>query len=104
MKSLFSVVAHHYWGSPGGGQLVCASAALALDELGYRPVLAGTFKFDPSRYLEWYGIDLRRYEAVTLPFGARAFGLWSRLFVWYPALKAVKRFRPELGVYRRGGV
>jgi len=91
-----SIVAHHYWGSPGGGQLVCASATLALDELGVLPVLAGTFKFDPSRYLEWYGIDLRRYEVVTLPFGARAFGLWSRLFVWYPALKAVRRFRPDL--------
>jgi len=91
-----ALISHHYWGSPGGGQLVCASAALALDELGYKPVLAGTFKFDVSRYLEWYGIDLRRYETVTLPFGARAFGLWSRLFVWYPALKAVKRFRPDL--------
>jgi len=91
-----SIVAHHYWGSPGGGQLVCASAALALDELGLRPALAGTFKFDPSRYLEWYGIDLRKYEVVTLPLSARAFGLWSRLFVWYPALKAIKRFKPDL--------
>ena len=93
MKSL---VAHHYWGSPGGGQLVCASVALALDALRLKPVLAGTFKFDPSRYLEWYGIDLSRYEVVTLPLGAKAFGLWSRLFVWYPAQKAIKRYKPEL--------
>jgi len=91
-----SLVSHHYWGSPGGGQLVCASASLALDELGLRPVLAGTFKFDPSRYLEWYCIDLRKYETVTFPFSARAFGLWSRLFVWYPALKAVRKFNPDL--------
>jgi len=91
-----ALVSHHYWGSPGGGQLVCASVTLALDESGYRPVLAGTFKFDASHYLEWYGIDLRRYESVTLPFGARAFGLWSRLSVWYPVLKAVRRFKPEL--------
>ena len=87
-----SLVAHHYWGSPGGGQLVCASVTLTLDELGFRPVLAGTFRLDPSRYLDWYGVDLNRYEIITLPFGARAFGLWSRLFVWYPALKAVKRW------------
>jgi len=91
-----SVVSHHYWGSPGGGQLVCASAALALDELGYRPVLAGTLRFDPSRYLEWYGIDLTKYEIITLPLGAKAFGLWSRLFVWYPAQKATRRYKPEL--------
>ena len=91
-----SVVSHHYWGSPGGGQLVCASVTLALGELGYRPVLAGTFKFNPSLYLEWYGIDLTKYETITLPFSAKAFGLWSRLFVWYPTRKAIRRYRPGM--------
>jgi len=55
---MYSVIAHHYWGSPGGGQLVCASAVLALDRLGFTPVLTGTFKFDPARYLGQYGTTI----------------------------------------------
>lgn len=92
----YAVVAHHYWGTPGGGQLVCAAAAKALEEAGYRPALAGTFKFDPRRYVEWYGIDISRYPIETLPIAPRAFGLWSRLYVWLPAKKAVKKYKPEL--------
>ncbi|MGB9705942.1 MAG: glycosyltransferase family 1 protein, partial [Pyrobaculum sp.] len=76
---MHAVVAHHYWGSPGGGQLVCAATAWSLDAMGYRPVLTGTFKFDPAKYREWYGIDLAKYPAVTLPISARAFGLLARL-------------------------
>jgi len=53
----YSVVSHRYWGSPGGGQLVCASAAVALDRAGLEPVLTGTFRFDPSKYIDWCGID-----------------------------------------------
>ncbi|MEM3994918.1 MAG: glycosyltransferase [Thermofilum sp.] len=90
------LVAHHYWGSPGGGQLVCAAAAYAMEALGLGPVLSGTFKFDPSRYAEWYGIDISKYPVVTLPFGLRAFGLWSRLLVWLPARRAVERYSPSL--------
>ncbi|MEM1637923.1 MAG: glycosyltransferase [Pyrobaculum sp.] len=91
-----SLVAHHYWGSPGGGQLVCAAAAFALDRLGLRPALSGTFKFDPAKYVEWYGIDISHYPIYTLPVGARAFGLWSRLLVWAPAKRALKRHRPQV--------
>jgi len=92
-----SVVAHRYWGSPGGGQLVCASAAVALDNAGMPPVLTGTFKFDPSRYVDWYGIDISRYPAVTLmPYNIKAFGLWTRLYMWRPAEKAIKKFNASL--------
>ncbi|MFP3257975.1 MAG: glycosyltransferase [Caldivirga sp.] len=88
------LVTHHYWGSPGGGQLVCASAALALEHLGFNPVLTGTFKFNPGKYMDWYGIDISRYPVVTLPLGGiKAFGLWTRLFVWYPAVKAINRYQ-----------
>ncbi|MCG2870619.1 MAG: glycosyltransferase family 1 protein, partial [Vulcanisaeta sp.] len=58
IKTAYSIVAHRYWGSPGGGQLVCASAAVALDSVGLEPILTGTFKFDPRRYVDWYGIDI----------------------------------------------
>ncbi|MCU7787754.1 glycosyltransferase [Pyrobaculum sp. 3827-6] len=93
---MYAVVAHHYWGSPGGGQLVCAATAWSLDAMGYRPVLTGTFKFDPAKYREWYGIDLAKYSAVTLPISARAFGLWARLWVWRPAAKAIKKYKPDI--------
>lgn len=87
-----SLVVHHYWGSPGGGQLVCASAAYSLERAGLSPVLSGTFRFDPRKYLEWYGIDITRYPLQTLPIEAKAFGLWARLLVWWPAKKALKKF------------
>ena len=75
---------------------MCAAVAYAMEEVGLGPVLSGTFKFDPSRYAEWYGIDISKYPAVTLPFGLRAFGLWSRLLVWLPARKAVEKYSPSL--------
>ena len=56
--------------------------AYAMEETGLGPVLSGTFRFDSSRYVEWYGIDISRYPVVTLPFSLRAFGLWFRLLVW----------------------
>ncbi|MEM4150703.1 MAG: glycosyltransferase [Conexivisphaerales archaeon] len=85
-----SVVMHHYWGSPGGGQLVCASAAYALEMAGMNPVLAGTFSFDPSSYVRWYGIDISKYRRYTFSIGPRAFGLLSRAFLWMPARKAIR--------------
>jgi len=90
MQENGSVVMHHYWGSPGGGQLVCASAVHALDSAGITPALAGTFSFDPSRYMEWYGIDLTKYRRYTFSFGPRALGLLSRAFAWMPARRALK--------------
>jgi len=94
---VYSVVAHRYWGSPGGGQLVCASAAVSLDKLGFTPVLTGTFRFDPGRYVEWYNIDISSYPVITLmKFNIKAFGLWSRLFVWRPAAEAIRRFNAEI--------
>lgn len=95
--SKYALVSHHYWGSPGGGQLVCASAAFSLDSIGYTPIITGTFKFDKSKYVDWYGIDISKYNTVTLPLGnIKAFGLWTRLYVWYPASRAISKYRPDL--------
>ncbi|PLC68376.1 glycosyl transferase [Vulcanisaeta sp. EB80] len=89
----YSVVSHHYWGSPGGGQLVCASAAVALDSVGLEPILTGTFKFDPGRYVDWYGIDISRFRVYTLmPVNIKAFGLWTRLYMWRPAKKVLDNY------------
>ncbi|GAB6947436.1 glycosyltransferase [Vulcanisaeta sp. JCM 16161] len=86
-------MAHRYWGAPGGGQLVCASAAIALDKAGLKPILTGTFKFDPAKYVDWYGIDISRYEVRTLmPVNIKAFGLWTRLYMWRPAKEVLDRF------------
>ncbi|PVU72046.1 glycosyl transferase [Vulcanisaeta sp. SCGC AB-777_J10] len=88
-----SIVAHRYWGSPGGGQLVCASAAVALDRIGLEPILTGTFKFDPGRYVDWYGIDISRFRVYTLmPINIKAFGLWTRLHMWRPAKKVLGNY------------
>ncbi|MDP8024122.1 MAG: glycosyltransferase [Nitrososphaeria archaeon] len=91
-----SVVMHHYWGSPGGGQLVCASAAYSLEKAGYRPALAGTFSFDPSTYEKWYGIDISGYKVYTFRLEPRAFGLLSRAFAWMPAKNAIKETRSTI--------
>jgi alpha-1,2-mannosyltransferase len=83
-----AVVGHHHWGRPGGGQLVVAAAAHAFST--QREVtLAGIGKFDPARYLEWFGIDLSNFKIKTLPIALSAFGLYSRLLIWYPAEKAI---------------
>lgn len=85
-----AVIGHHHWARPGGGQLVVAAAAHALSK--HREVtLAGIAKFDPSKYLEWFGIDLRNLPIVSLPFALSAFGLYSRLLIWYPTEKAIGR-------------
>lgn len=93
---VYVVISHHYWGSPGGGQLVCATSAKSFEENYFKPVLSGTFKFDPKKYLEWYGIDISKYPIITLPFQAKAFGLWSRLLVWFPAKKAIKKYKADI--------
>ncbi|MEM1903638.1 MAG: glycosyltransferase family 1 protein, partial [Pyrobaculum sp.] len=62
-----AVVAHHSWSLMGGGELVCASTAVALDAMGISPTLSGVFKFNPAKYKEWFGIDLEKYPIVTLP-------------------------------------
>ncbi|MGC8542918.1 MAG: glycosyltransferase family 1 protein, partial [Vulcanisaeta sp.] len=90
---MYAVVAHHYWGSPGGGQLVSASTTVTLDRAGFEPVLTGTFRFNPARYVDWYGIDISKYRVFTLiPVNIKAFGLWTRLYVWKPANKVLKKF------------
>jgi glycosyltransferase involved in cell wall biosynthesis len=88
-----SIIVHHYWGSPGGGQLVCASAAISLNRNGFEPLLTGTFKFEPSRFIDWYGIDLTNFKYYGLiPFNIKALGLLSRLYVWRPAKKLLDKY------------
>ena len=93
----YSIVAHHYWGRPGGGQLVCAAAAYALDKLGFAPVLASPVRIDVSRYPEWFGFDLSGYPRVEGRLRLRAFGVYLRLLVWRVIKKAVSRFGARRG-------
>jgi alpha-1,2-mannosyltransferase len=85
---MHSVVGHHYWARPGGGQLVVAAAAHSLIQRG-RVTLAGTSKFSTAKYAEWFGIDLSGLPTVTLPFSLNMFGLYTRLLVWYPIERAL---------------
>jgi alpha-1,2-mannosyltransferase len=100
-----AVVAHHLWDRPGGG-LVMAGIAAAVEKMGLTPVLTSLTRFDGSKYREWFGIDLSKYPAVSGGFSLRMFGLYMRLLVWWPAEKAVKKYRPKFVVidmptYRR---
>ncbi len=76
--------------------MVDAAAAVALSEAGFEPILTGTFPFNPSKYMEWYGIDLTKFKIITLSIGIKAFGLWTRLYAWRPAEIAVKKYRASL--------
>lgn len=95
-KARYAVVSHRYWGSPGGGQLVDAASAIALNEAGFDPVLTGTFSFDPHKYVDWYGMDISKYKIITLSIGVKAFGLLTRLYAWKPAETAIKRYNADL--------
>lgn len=92
-----AIVAHHYWGRPGGGQLVSASTAVAFKKLNYNTVLVGSTKFDAKNYLSWFGLDLTEFEQIyTLPFDLKAFGLYLRLIIWKTLLKAVKKVKADV--------
>jgi glycosyltransferase involved in cell wall biosynthesis len=96
LKFMRAIVAHHYWDSPGGGQLVSATTAKALADHGLDVALVGTMKFTTSKYIEWYGIDLSGLPTFTLPISIKSFGLWSRLYLWIPLKKAIKKHPPVI--------
>ncbi|MEM4898526.1 MAG: glycosyltransferase [Pyrobaculum sp.] len=93
-----AVVAHHSWSLMGGGELVCASTAVALDAMGISPTLSGVFKFNPAKYKELFGIDLKKYPIVTLPIesGFIGSGLLETFLIWQPARKALKKSKASL--------
>ena len=96
---MYAVIAHHYWGTMGGGELVSASAAYTFDKLNIKPILTGTFKFNPYKYRDWFGVDISRYEVrVLYPVNVKAFGLWSRLFTWVLPKRIISRQRHERGI------
>lgn len=92
-----AVIAHHYWGRPGGGQLVAASTAITFNKLNYNTYLVGSTKFDAKNYLYWFGIDLTGFKQIyTLPIDLKAFGLYMRLIIWKTLLKTIKKIRADI--------
>ena len=75
--------------------MVASGFAVALDRLGFHVELTATTKFCQSCYLDWFGIDLTRYKAHTLPFKLRAFGIYLRSLSWLPAMWAIPRLKPD---------
>jgi glycosyltransferase involved in cell wall biosynthesis len=96
MKASHALVAHHYWNRAGGGELVCASFAKVFEAIGLEPVLASTIKIDVSRYPEWFGIDLSRYDKVDLGIKLVAFGLYLRLMGSFIIHRAFRKYHPEV--------
>ena len=88
----YALVAHHYWNRAGGGQLVCAAAAKALEIAGFQPVLVSTVRIDVSKYPEWFGVDLSKYPEVDLGIKLRAFGIYLRLLVGLSLRRALSRY------------
>ena len=72
-----------------------AGIAAAVEKMGLIPVLTSLTRFDGSRYGEMFGIDLSKYPAVSGRFSLKMFSLYMRLLVWWPAEKAVKKYRPR---------
>ena len=95
-STTYAIVAHHYWNRAGGGELVCAAAAMALEYAGFEPVLVSPIRIDVSRYPEWFGIDLSRYRKVDLGIELKAFGLYLRLLEGYVLSKAIRMSFPKL--------
>ena len=73
-----AVVAHHFWDRPGGGELVMAGIAAAVEKMRLTPVLTSLTRFDGSRYREWFGIDLSKYPTVLGRLSLETFGLYMR--------------------------
>ena len=97
MSSKNVVVAHHFWGRPGGGQIVCAAASHTFSVLGYEPVLASVTKVEVDEYVDWFGIDLSKYPKVSLyGFRLRSFGVYLRLFIWKAIEKAVNEYGAQI--------
>ncbi|MDK6028804.1 glycosyltransferase [Ignisphaera sp. 4213-co] len=97
MSSKHVVVAHHFWGRPGGGQIVCAAASYAFNVIGYEPVLASVTKVEVDKYVDWFGIDLSKYPKFSLyGFRLRSFGIYLRLFIWKAIEKAVNEYGAQI--------
>ncbi|MEM4676247.1 MAG: glycosyltransferase [Nitrososphaerota archaeon] len=92
-----AIVAHHYWGQPGGSQLVCASAAYAFSKAGFKPTLVSVGKFDSSMYSTWFGIDLSGYDVFSLfGFELGAFGIYHKFLFPFLVKRAIERLSPDL--------
>ena len=92
LRSMHAIIAHHFWDRPGGGELVMASMAYTMDKMGYQPVLTSLSRFEPKRYVDWFGVDISSYPYVSMGIKLRSFGLYMRLLVWYPVKIALKRY------------
>jgi len=96
VRSLYALIVHHYWNRAGGGELVCASFAKVFEFTGLKPVLGSMTKIDVSKYPEWFGIDLSRYDKVDLDIKLRAFGLYLRLMGSFIIHRAFRKYHPEV--------
>jgi glycosyltransferase involved in cell wall biosynthesis len=95
VKNLYALIVHHYWNRAGGGELVCASFAKVFESIGLKSVLGSMAKIDVSKYPEWFGIDLSRYDKVDLGIKLRAFGLYLRLMGSLIIHRVFKKYHPE---------
>jgi glycosyltransferase involved in cell wall biosynthesis len=96
--TMYAIIGHHFWDRPGGGELVMASIAVGLEKDGYTPILTSLTKFDKKKYIEWFGIDISKYQDISLNIKVKILGLYMRLIVWIPIKKAIQRYKPAFTV------
>jgi len=76
-----AVVAHHFWNEPGGAELVMASAAQALEELGVRTSILSPTDVDLEKYREFFGLSLSGVRVIGPRLKMKRFALYSRLLL-----------------------
>ncbi len=92
-----AIVAHHYWARPGGAEVVTAATSRTFMDLKYDVVAVSMTKFDTSKYIEWFGLNLDGLRVYSLPIKRlRMFGIYMRLAFTIPLYRAIKRERPDI--------
>jgi len=76
-----AVVAHHFWNEPGGAELVMASVAQALEELGIRTSILSPTSVDLEKYREFFGLSLSGIRVIGPRLKMKRFALYSRLLL-----------------------
>lgn len=91
-----ALILHHYWNRLGGGQLVCASVAYALNSIGLNPLLVSPAAIRVEKYPEWYGINLSKYGKYSTKIELKAFGIYLRLMIGYVGKRALRKYNAKL--------
>ncbi|MBE9391514.1 glycosyltransferase family 4 protein [Fervidicoccus fontis] len=90
-----ALVAHHFWNTAGGSELLSASVALAFSLIGYMPTLVSVSKIDDLVIKKSFGIDLSSFPRTHAAISINSFGLMMRILLRREINKVIKSTDPE---------